>query len=449
MSTSKFAPLPQVIAVDSEKCTNCHSCIGVCPVKYCNDASDTSTGIRINADLCIGCGACVKECTHDARVIMDDTERFFADLKKGVKIATLVAPAVDVNFPHQLKRLLGWFKSSGVAANYDVSFGAEITTYQYLKAVQNGVKTPVISQPCPAVVSFIEIYKPSLIPHLAPTGSPTMDMATWVKKQHPDYKLAFISPCLGKKREFDDPNTDGKVSYNVTISNLKKYMQEHDIRLTKFPELDFDGPMEAEKGLLYSQPGGLLETFKRYNVPLKMHQVRRVEGIEIYEEYLEELEREVEKGECDVIIVDILNCSHGCNRGTGVVYDERTTDEVLKLQTQRLEKHNAEVYDKQENREKLEELLQSMEDIDFSRSYTDRSESLRALMDPTLEMEDALNAEMGKFEKADMKNCGACGYRSCSAMAKAILNNLYRPEQCHHFLESFYKRQHGEQQADA
>ncbi|MEI6914462.1 MAG: [Fe-Fe] hydrogenase large subunit C-terminal domain-containing protein [Armatimonadota bacterium] len=438
MSSTNLKPLPRVIDVDAEKCVNCHLCIGVCPSKYCNDASDTSKGIRVNQNLCIACGACLKACTHDARYIVDDTEQFLADLARGERITTVVAPAIDVSFPGQLGNMLAWLKSVGVEKNFDVSFGAEITTYQYLQAVKNGAKTPIISQPCPAVVSFIEIYKPSLIPHLAPTGSPTMDMASWVHHEHPGTKVAFISPCFGKKREFDDPNTDGKVTYNVTVTNLKKHMEANGIDLDAFGPVDFDGPMEAERGLLYSQPGGLFETFKRYNVPLKLHHVRRTEGPEIYEEFLEELEQEIERGECDVIVVDILNCLHGCNRGTGVIYDERTTDDVLKLQSERMDKHNEQFYSDEERRERLEKVLQAMEDIDFSRTYTDKSEWFRELADPLPAMVDVLHEEMGKVDKKDVKNCGACGYHSCEKMAKAILNGLYRPQQCHHFLETYY-----------
>jgi len=436
---SDIKQLPEIIKVDKEKCVNCHLCIGVCPVKYCNDASNEKEGIKINSNLCIGCGSCIKACTHEARTFIDDTEKFIEDLKNGVKIGTIVAPAVDVNFPHQLKNLLGWFKSLNVSMNFDVSFGAEITTYQYLMAVKSGAKTPIIAQPCPCVVSYIETYKPSLIKHLAPTGSPTMDMAAWVHHNYPGMKLAFISPCIAKKREFEDPNTKGMVSYNVTISNLKKYIHDNGINLDSFAETDFDGPMEAEKGLLYSQPGGLYETFKRYNVPLKINQVRKTEGSEIYEEFFNELEGELYKGTCDVIVVDVLNCLHGCNRGTGTNYKERTTDDVLKLQAERLEKHKNQYYPNQESMEKLEETLQNMEDIDFSRSYTDRSEFSKALQEPSPEITDIINQEMGKFDKKDIKNCGACGYASCKNMTKAVLNSLYRPEQCHHFLESFFK----------
>lgn len=425
--------------VDAEKCVNCHLCIGVCPVKYCNDASDTTKGIQVKASLCIGCGACVKACTHEARYFVDDTERFLEDLKNGDNIATLVAPSVDVNFPHQLSKLLGWFKKEGVKMNFDVSFGAEITTYQYLKALKAGVRTPVISQPCPCVVSYIEIYKPNLMKYLAPTGSPTMDMGAWVHHNFPGMKLAFISPCYAKKREFEDKNTKGQVSYNVTIAGLKNYFNKNKIDLEEFEGAEFDGPLEAEKGLLYSQPGGLFETFKRYKVPIKMNQVRVTEGLEIYEEFFEELENEINRGECDVLIVDILNCPHGCNRGTGTIYNERTTNDVLRLQAERLEKHQKHFYNNEDQLIKLESLLENMKDIDFSREYTDRSELIKKLQDPPEEIVEVINQQMGKFEKKDIKNCGACGYASCKKMAKAVLNNLYRPEQCHHFLETQYR----------
>jgi iron only hydrogenase large subunit-like protein len=431
--------LPEIIKVDSEKCVNCHLCIGVCPVKYCNDASDISKGIIVNPNLCIACGACVKACTHKARYIVDDTTKFIEDLKKGKVIAALVAPAVEMNFPKQLKKLLAWLKKSGVKMNFDVSFGAEITTYQYLKALKAGVKTPIIAQPCPSIVSYIEIYKPDLIKHLAPTGSPTMDMASWVHHTYPGMKLAFISPCSAKKREFEDPNTKNRVNYNVTIAGLKNYFKENNINLDEFHEVEFDGPLEAERGILYSQPGGLFETFKRYNVPLKINQVRVTEGIEIYEEFFNELEDEINRAECDVLIVDVLNCSHGCNRGTGTIYDERTTDDILKLQAERLDKHKEKFYNSEEQLNKLENFLENMEDIDFSRKYTDKSELFKELQDPTEEIYEIINLEMGKTQDKDFKNCGACGYTSCEKMAKAVLNQLYRPQQCHHFLESYYR----------
>lgn len=430
--------LSAVIKVDKEKCVNCHLCISVCPAKYCNNASKYEEGIQLDSNLCIGCGNCIKACTHNARIIIDDTEQFIEDLNNGQKISTIVAPAVDVNFPNELPNLLGWLKEMGTEMNFDVSFGAEITTYQYNKAFENGAQLPIIAQPCPCVVNYIEIYKPNLLKYLSPVGSPALNTASWIKSKYPNTKLAFISPCIAKKREFEDRNTDNKVQYNVTIYGLKKYFAQNGINLKNYQPVNFDDPIEAERGLLYSQPGGLYEAFKRYNSNLKRHQVRKTEGVEIYEEFFNELEKDIEKGDSEVILVDILNCIHGCNRGTGTIYDERSTDEVLKLQQKRLEKHEKIYQEKNKTIADLEEILSDMEEIDFTRQYNNKSQVFNRLETPTDDIVDIINQQMGKLKPDDIKNCGACGYNSCSKMAKAVLNGLYRAEQCHHFLENFY-----------
>lgn len=436
--------LPDVIKMIKNRCVNCHQCISVCPVKYCNDASNLEEGITINPNLCIGCGACIKVCTHKAREIIDDTIKFFDDLRHGERIIVLVAPAVDVNFPGQLKNLLGWFKHIKIQKNFDVSFGGEITSYEYAKAYKNNIDTPLIAQACPCVVNFIEIYKPSLVKYLAPIGSPVMNLANWVHSIYPSHKLAFISPCIAKKREFDDPNTKGLISYNVTIQGLKKYMNLNGINLNSYNEINFDGIAEAEKGILYSQPGGLYESIKKYKLPIKSYQVRQIEGTEIYQEFFDELENDILNSVCDIAIVDALNCTHGCNRGTGTNYNERTTNDVLHLQSERLEKHKNEYYKSESDYAKLLSRLENISCIDFSRKYSDKSDFYRSLENPTSETVEVINREMGKFSKYDIKDCGACGYNSCTNMVKAIVNGLYRPQQCHHFLESFYKRHSGD-----
>ena len=82
--------LSKVLSVDKEKCVNCHKCISVCPVKYCNIGNDIT--VEVNNDLCLGCGACIKACTHDARIYHDDFDEFANDLEKGVKMVAIVAP---------------------------------------------------------------------------------------------------------------------------------------------------------------------------------------------------------------------------------------------------------------------------------------------------------------------------------------------------------------------
>ncbi len=145
--------LRPVISVDSEKCVNCHRCIAVCPSKFCNDGSGDY--VKINADLCVGCGRCIAACKHDARKGIDDFDAFMQALKKHENVIAIVAPAVAANFRGKDLELNGWLKSIGVKAVFDVSFGAELTTKSYVEYLKNEKPNLVISQPCPALVSWI------------------------------------------------------------------------------------------------------------------------------------------------------------------------------------------------------------------------------------------------------------------------------------------------------
>ena len=51
--------------------------------------------INVDPDKCIACGACIDACEHDARSFYDDTERFFADLKRGNGITVLCKTTDD------------------------------------------------------------------------------------------------------------------------------------------------------------------------------------------------------------------------------------------------------------------------------------------------------------------------------------------------------------------
>ena len=94
------------IVVELEKCVGCNSCVRACPVGDANRIVKNDNGklvIEIDESKCIKCGACIKACSHHARTFEDDMQRFLEDLKKGEKIAIIVAPAIkiafDVNLP--------------------------------------------------------------------------------------------------------------------------------------------------------------------------------------------------------------------------------------------------------------------------------------------------------------------------------------------------------------
>ncbi|MDP4128008.1 MAG: [Fe-Fe] hydrogenase large subunit C-terminal domain-containing protein, partial [Bacillota bacterium] len=398
-------------------------------------------GITVNSELCIGCGECIRACAekgHFARYGVDDFAEFQQDLVTGVPLGVLVAPAAAVNYHPWFPQLLTALRRLGVRYIFDVSFGAEITTYLYVKALEAGVKTPIIAQPCPAVVSYIETYHNDLVPYLAPTHSPALDAAIWLKNQPQfrELKLAFLGPCLAKRREFHDSNTGGAVAYNVTFKSFTSYLEQQGIQLEELEPSGFDTP-EAERAVGYSQPGGLTETFKRFGIKVRKADLPRVEGPrEIYGKYLPELNEDIRRGQVP-ILVDILNCAQGCNGGPAVSHNfsQYKIDSIIDERKEaQIEKHQT--MTEGDPREVFQEFYQGIKANEsmYFRLYSDKSSS-RYLRYPSPEEEENIWKLMNKFTPAERGiNCASCGYGNCRDMMLAIYNGLNPLESCKYYL---------------
>ena len=425
----------EIIRVDPEKCTACHRCISVCPAKMCNDASGDY--IKVNSELCIGCGRCISACHFGARVGLDDFDLWMKDLKAGVKMIAMVAPSSVVSFRGHILELNTWLKSIGIKAVFDVSFGAELTSKSYVEYIKEKNPVLLISQPCPALVTFCEIYRPKLLPYLAPADSPMLHTIKMIKTyyaQYKDCKVMVVSPCYAKRREFDET---GLGDYNVTMKSLDKYFKENNIDLSKFSKTPYDNP-EAERGVTYSSPGGLMKTTERF-VPGISDVTRKIEGLPEVVEYFVHLEKALNKKIKPVYkLIDCLGCWQGCNGGAGTCTDEMTLDEmeefVEKRSRSNKEKFNTDGSSKSAIKKFNKKLDAYWSEGLYKRTYTDNSKVFEAVIkNPTQEQINEIHMNMGKLTDRDILNCGACGYRTCEQMAVAIFNGLNKPEHCHHY----------------
>jgi iron only hydrogenase large subunit-like protein len=428
--------LSEIIEVDKHKCVSCHTCISVCPVMYCNNASQNH--VTVNPDLCIACGTCIDACTHNARRYLDDTQRFFEDISQNIPMVVVVAPSVASNFRDTYLQLNGYFKSLGISAIFDVSFGAELTIKSLLNHAEKNKPASIIAHPCPSIVTYIELYQPELLPYLSPVDSPVMHTIKMVKTFYPEYKdhkIAFISPCAAKRREFDEVKLG---DYVVTMKSLNNKLLEYGINLENFPKVDFDNP-PAERAVLFSTPGGLLRTAEREN-PEIMNLSRKIEGPDKIYPYLEKLPKMITKGFAPQI-VDCLSCKMGCNGGPGSLNRNESPDMIEHF----VEKRNKEMQERYNqakgiNRRKgKRQLRKNIEkywnEKIYQREYMDLSQNNTLRIPNYHEIESILHS-MNKFNEADYLNCGACGYGSCENMVFAVYNGLNRPENCHHFSKS-------------
>ncbi len=424
----------------NNKCQGCNRCISACPVLTANYQVELEGKhrIEVRGENCVQCGACLEACEHQARSFFDDTESFFADIKRGVQISVLLAPAFQANYPSEYASVLGGLKKLGVNHIISVSFGADITTWGYINYITANKFKGGISQPCPAVVNYIEHYVPELIGHLVPVHSPMMCAAIYAKKYMGiKDRLAFISPCIAKKSEISDPNTHGYVSYNLAFDHFMNYVRKNNI-------MGPDASDEIEYGLgsIYPMPGGLKENV--YWFCGEEVFIRQVEGKKHAYDFLEDYRERVKHGKPLPFMVDILNCDKGCLYGTGIepskLKSEDTFYNIQNIKEQSKKTKNGNPFSRKLSPEKRLKLLNKkfagLKLEDFMRKYTDKSRTVSIRRPNEAEL-DKIFRSMNKLTKEErMINCGACGYASCHKMAEAIFNNCNEPKSCVHFIRS-------------
>jgi iron only hydrogenase large subunit-like protein len=373
--------------------------------------------VKINSERCIACGACIKACHHNARDYEDDTEQFLRDLENGVPISVFAAPAIRTN---ELDggRVLAWLRNMGAKKIYDVSLGADICVWAYIRFIQRKQPKSVITQPCPAIVNYILLHEPSLIKYLSPVQSPMLCTAVYMKKYcGVNDKIAAISPCIAKAHEFEDT---GYVHYNVTLKKLYDYIVNNNIRLPA-EQTEFDHE-ESALGRIFPMPGGLKE-----NVEYYLGKQLRIDQAEGQGVVYDTLELFAKQQESDLpAIFDVLNCPEGCNIGTGCAH-KRSRFEVGSIMDRN--RKNVLV---DPDRSQYDALYQKYDEMlrldDFLRSYAQKNIAQNKVSEA--QIEEAFIA-LGKLtEEKRTFDCGACGSDSCRDMARRIAIGYDIPANC-------------------
>lgn len=413
----------------------CNACVRACPVGDANIAKmdeENNLRILIDDDKCIRCGACIRACSHHSRSYEDDTDRFLNDLKNGKEIAMIAAPSLKVAFNGKWRHTLQWLKEHGVRKIYDVSLGADICTWAHLRYMKKNPGAKLISQPCAAVVNYVQRHRQELLPHLSPIHSPMLCLAIYIRKVL-GYKgrIAALSPCIAKIDEFRDT---GLVEYNVTMEHLKQYFEREGINLAdagKFSTFEFDDQQGLE-GAIYPRPGGLMRNLQNHEPNMSV--ITSEGSNKLYRE-LDEYMNQKEEYLPDVF--DVLNCETGCNGGPaiGVEYQRFFMDDVM---------HNVEVFTHKKRLQDTKKTKKGTVDKQFAEfdKKLVLEDYIRTYHPPVVkdiavsekEIEEAF-LSLNKTTEVDRHfDCHACGFSSCRDMAIALAKGINEKENCHQYM---------------
>ena len=416
----------EVIIVKPEKCVGCNSCVRNCPAPEANTVKQLDDGrfiVSVNNDKCVACGECVRTCNHGARDYIDDTDECMSHIIKE-KLIIVVSPAIKAALPTKWKGVLDWFKGQGCTI-YDGSLGADICTWAHVRAIEQETVGNIVTQPCAAIVRYIETYQPKMLQNLSPIHSPIACAAIFIRKYlRRNNPIAFISPCIAKKLEFEDT---GLVDYNVTIDKLIEYFERNGISIPVDTSDNFEYKFDEQQGQLgsiYSRPGGLRDNIWLHDPEVN---ITTSEGVHKVFGELDMYARMPESKHPQVF--DVLSCEFGCNVGPAAKTNQTVFDVMAIMRK---------VERDAKNRRKSgfmgrgdDKLFKRFDDelrlSDFLRNY---KPSVPTPI-PSEQQLEPIYAKMGKHTKEDKEyNCHACGFDSCRDMAIAIARGLNTPENC-------------------
>jgi transposase-like protein len=251
--------------------------------------------------------------------------------------------------------------------------------------------------------------------------------------EYNDYKIAIISPCIAKRREFDETNLG---DYNITMITLKNFIEENKIDISSFPEINYIGP-NAERAVGFSSPGGLLDTAERF-VPGIRRNTHKTEGVHTIYPYLRDISKTLDSEVEFPLLIDCLNCEKGCNGGPGTGNNRIP---IVVLQSP-IRKRSAKLEEYQKPKKgdlqysKYHKILKKYWKKDlYDRSYRDLSGN-NTIKRPNEDELTKILQRMRKYSEKDLYNCTSCGYGTCRSMATAIFNGLNKPENCVRYILS-------------
>lgn len=392
-----------LIAHSRDDCRECWGCFRHCPVKAIRVVDGASDVIQ---EKCVSCGLCVSECTVGGHRVRDDTPLVLELLKSRRPVVALMATEfVAALHPLTIPEVERALAVLGFHSVESTLLGEEIVAQEYERIHAREDALFVIRSTCPVAVSFVQKYYPALTPALAPVVPPYIAQARLIRQLYKDdVAIVYVSPCYARKDEVFDSQFSGAVDVAIDFTELKALIAGASAR-SGYGAATSSGA--CRPGLL--KEISLTDGFPRQTLvsrDMTSQVVHVVRGLE----QLDRLLAAMSSGETAPAIVDMLNCE-GCIDGPAV-------NPGLSL----FAKRNIESAARDlpgTTRVSTRSVLGVLPAIELVRSFKAQPVQVPR---PRDEQVDAALAAGGFASRADVLDCGACGYATCVEHATAILS---------------------------
>ena len=299
------------LAREGRSCMNCGRCDRACMSQQVahwyrkEDLKDPSTRI------CMYCGQCVSACIYN---VLHEKLHFTTvasglesrsmpyDMPGGSEsedpvYVAMLAPAVRVAYGEFFgeapgsnleSKIVGALRKFGFDYVFDVTFGADLTTFEETREFRERLKTetrlPLFTSCCPAWVRFVETFYPEYIPNLSTTRSPILAQSAAVKTMFAKEKgiapdsivtVAFV-PCVGKKYEATRKENAASakywgsgeyrdLDYAITTREFGSWSAYERVKPDELEESEFDSVLGtgSGSGRLFGASGGVLASVLR------------------------------------------------------------------------------------------------------------------------------------------------------------------------------------------
>jgi two-component system NtrC family sensor kinase len=393
-----------VVYTVRERCTGCYACIRNCPAKAIRIREGLAEIIK---ERCIDCANCVNVCVTEAKQAESDLEMVWQLLAQHDNVIAVLSSSFPAALlgcrPGQLVTAL---KKLGFSEVMEDAFGAELVGMEYARFLSESKERPIISSNCPAVVSYIEKYHPSLLSNLAPIVSPMIAMGRAIKWHYnPQAKVVFIGPCVAKKTESLHEDASGVVDAVLTFAEMKGMFGTKGITSINERDEPFSGP-RPNLGRLFAISGGLLKIIGLSD-DIMLNDVMSVHG----RDYVVRILGEFARGEITARFANLYFC-HGCIDGPFI--DNEFSGFRRKELITRYTRSNADPAVTKRD-------IKEYSGIDLSCQFAPQPVSL------SLPSEEDVRKVVAKLGGTD---CGACGYDSCRELAVSICQGMAESEMC-------------------